>query len=200
MTAVVSASHVARDHNHRYWFDDNREAFGVTAVLKANGFIDDRYFTEQATLRGTFVHQARQYLDEGTLDESTIDPQIAGYVTAYRKWLDECQVGPVVLNETVLGDPTLRLAGTIDFARYIGPHLSVVDVKSGLPQVWHRLQLAAYAELAKRALHHAVIRRFGLYLRKDGTYSFLLYPDRHDWDTFKAALTVAQFKRAYGCR
>lgn len=200
MTAVAPARALVRDGDHRYWFDSGREAIGVTCALKAAGLLEDRWFTEQSAVRGSYTHQALEYLDAGELVETSVDSALQGYVEAYRRFLAECALGPIVLSEAVLGDAVLGFAGTVDRVRYVGPHLSVIDIKSGHPFAWHRLQLSAYAELVKQATHHAVVRRWGLYLRPDGTYSFVHYSDRTDWDVFKAALRIAQFQRAHGWR
>lgn len=196
VSTIPPALNVRRDGVHRYYTTDNRELVGVSAALKAAGLIDERYFTTQATQRGTAVHLALQDLDDGRL--VAIEPHYEGYVLAYRRFLTECHVGPVVFNEQVLGDPVLGYAGTVDRVRYIGPHFSVVDIKTGVPLPFHRVQLAAYAELVKKAAHHAVVRRWGLYLRDDGYYSFVAYTDRTDWDVFKAALLISQFWRRVG--
>jgi hypothetical protein len=193
---LLRAATVLRDEAHRYWAVDGRELLGVTSVLKAAGLMESRWFHEAATTRGTFVHQALEYLDAGELVEASVDPALQGYVDAYRRFLRECPVGPVVCNEAMFADETLGYAGTIDRVRTVGPHLAVIDFKTGAAQRWHRVQLAAYAELAKRATQHAVIRRFGLYLRADGSYTFTAYTDRTDWDVFKACLTVARFQGA----
>jgi hypothetical protein len=192
VTTPSNGSGVWRDGVHRYWFPDRREAIGVTAALKAAGLIDDRYFSEQATERGTAVHLALEALDKG--HAPLVAAAHEGYIAAYRRFLTECAVGPIAMNEAVLGDPVLGYAGTVDRVRTIGPHLSVVDIKTGAPVAWHRIQLSAYCELVKKATHHAVVRRWGLYLREEGTYSFLAYTDRSDWDVFKAALLIAQYK------
>jgi hypothetical protein len=179
---------------HRY-VHAGRTLTGVTEAIKGCGLIDDRWFTEQAVLRGTYVHRALEYLDQGDLDEATIDSALTGYVDAYRRFLRECHAGDVHLYEVPLADPVRGYAGTLDRVRHIGPHLAVMDIKTGDPQRWHGLQLAAYAELAKRALGMPMLKRWGLYLRADGTYRCHPYTDRHDWDVFQSCLTVAQFKR-----
>lgn len=197
MTAAMEQGiSVRRDEAHRYWLPDGREALGVSAILKAAGLIDDRWFNEEAALRGTFVHAALEYLDAGELVEDSVDPAIAGYVAAYQRFLRECpSVGRIVLSEAALGDLVLGYAGTVDRVRYVGDALAVIDFKTGAPCSWHPIQLSAYAALVKTYSQHAIVQRWGLYLRADGGYTFKQYTDRRDWDVFRAALLIATYKR-----
>lgn len=181
---------------HRYTLH-GRELMSVTTALKLAGLIDDRWYYDQAATRGTYVHQALEWLDRGELDETSIDPQLAGYIQAYRRFLLDCHAGPLHLYEQRLCDPILGYAGTVDRVRFIGQQLSVMDIKTGPPAPWHALQLAAYAALVKEPLKAPLVRRWGLYLSADGTYRCVPYSDRRDWDVFKAALLVAQFKRTH---
>lgn len=197
MSLTLPAITVRRDETHRYWCASGRELLGVTAILKTAGLIDDRWFTEDGTLRGSYAHLALQYLDDGNLVESSVDPALQGYLDAYRQFLTDVSVGPVRLSETMLAHHMLGFAGTVDRVRDVRGRLAVIDFKTGAPQPWHRVQLAAYAVLVATALQAPIVRRYGLYLRPDGTYTFIPYTDRSDWDVFKAALTVASFQRAH---
>ncbi len=198
MTATAPAHAVRRDDAHRYWTPDGREVIGVSRALKTAGLIDDRWFREQDTIRGTAVHQALEVMD-GTTDNDpprvVVNPDYHGYIYAYQKFTKECDLGPVVFNEQAFADPTLGFAGTVDRVRYVGSTLACIDIKTGLPLAWHRIQLAAYCHLVKLATHHAIVKRWGLYLRQDGSYSFIPYSDRADWDVFRACLLISQFQR-----
>ena len=59
-----------------------RQLFGVTTVLKRAGIVDDEWWNEQARDRGSKVHDAIQFLDEGCLDWDKLDPALVGYVQA----------------------------------------------------------------------------------------------------------------------
>jgi hypothetical protein len=181
---------------HRYRFR-GREVPGVNAVLDAAGLKqqDQRWYTEQAALRGEYAHLALAYLDAGELVAASVDPALEGYLAAYRRFLAETAVGPVVLNEARLCDPVLGYAGTVDRVRTIGGRLTAIDFKTGERTAWHGVQLAAYAALVRLRLD-AAVQRMGLYLRADGTYGLHLFSDRRDWDVFRACLTIYQFQRS----
>lgn len=92
---------------------DGRRLESVTGILKAEGFIDDRWFTEEARERGSFVHLARHLDDMGELDEESLDPVIVPYLEAWRRFRRES--GFVVERSEVPGMSSSYLyAGTPD--------------------------------------------------------------------------------------
>ena len=85
----------------------------VTGILKAEGFIDTAFFDDWSRDRGSMVHLATAYDDAGELDEDTIDPAIAPYIEAWRKFRRES--GFVTeASEVSLRSTLYRFAGTID--------------------------------------------------------------------------------------
>ena len=174
---------------HEYRMGE-RSLPSVTAILKDAGLIDTRFFNDYAMTRGTFVHQACEMLDLGTLDEDTLDPALFGYVGAYKKFRAEC---PMVWTEIehMRADSVLGYAGTPD---RVGDR-TVLDIKTGQKQPWHGFQLAAYTMLALNAPLNTLTKRLGLYLKDDGTYKLERYQDRADFDVFKAALIIYNAKR-----
>lgn len=174
---------------HRYSVGDVTLP-SVTQILKETGLIDVSWFTEEARLRGSYVHQATQYLDEDDLAEETVDPRYAGYVEAYRRFLIE--VRPIW--ESIEGrvcDVTLGYAGTYDRLGLIAGRRWLVDIKTGDART-AGIQTAGY----RRCLvsPHS-IKRAALRLHGDGTYHFDELSDRRDEGRFLAALTVWQTKQ-----
>lgn len=151
----------------------------VTQILTARGLIDDQWFTEEARDRGTAVHAAVHYLNEGQLDEGTIDPRIDSYLDAYRKFRMETAFEPLVC-EASMGSAKLGYAGTVDLLGWMRAvdGLALIDIKTGAHARWHFVQLAAYDELISENAAHLGLhdradlpqRRLTLELHKDGTY------------------------------
>lgn len=169
----------------------------VTQVLEAVGLVDDEWFTEDSRTRGRYVHRMIQFHEREGLDESTVDPRLAGYLTAYRAFIRDMRPGPCLLLETPLADPTLRYAGTPDQVREIKNRLALIDHKSGGSAPWHRLQTAAYVDLVgKHNGEFARIDRYALYLRRDGQYRLEQHTGRRDIKVFHAALAVAHWKES----
>ena len=85
----------------------------VTGILKDEGFIDTRFFDDYSRDRGSLVHLATHYDDEGELDDDSLDPVIVPYVEAWRKFKRES--GFVVEeSEIPMYSATYRYAGIFD--------------------------------------------------------------------------------------
>lgn len=168
----------------------------VTQVLFEAGLVDTAWYTDEARLRGTYVHAALALDHEGELDDDTLDPALAPYVTAWREYKRDAAI-QVLSYEQPVCDPERGYAGTYDVivtdATVMPPLL--IDVKSGEPEPWAELQTAAYARAVK-ATDLPVLRRAALWLRDDGTYRLIRHTDRNDERLFLACLEIVQWKRA----
>ncbi|MBU1082470.1 MAG: hypothetical protein KKB59_18435, partial [Spirochaetes bacterium] len=103
---------VFTEEGHIYTLDGSRLP-SVTGILKAEGFIDDRFYDEYSRTRGTYVHKATHLDDTGELDEETLDPVIAPYVEGWRKFKRESGFC-VEKSEVPMCSKTYRYAGTPD--------------------------------------------------------------------------------------
>ena len=169
---------------------------GVTTILKRVGFISDRWFTEQAAVRGSYVHQACQYLEEKTLDDATVDDELRGYLNAYQKFLNESGWVSTTI-EKPMHHAVLGYCGCPDRIGHMADGKEgILDLKSGLPFGWHKLQTAAYTALYKPDDPQS-IQRYSLYLRGDGSYKLDRYADKNDLKIFLATLTVYKALEAH---
>ena len=110
---------------------NGRPVPSVTQVLADTGIIDTRWFTEESRQRGTAVHAACEFLDEGDLDESTIDPIAVPYLDAYRGFLAEHRP-EIVSVETKVHSEVYRYAGRLDRVVIMNGIASVLDIKTGV--------------------------------------------------------------------
>lgn len=179
---------------HEYYLDGVKVPWTVTEVMKVAGLIDEEYFTEESRQRGTAVHLATKYLDEGRLDwgcKAMKDPRVRPYVDAYQAFLDE--TGFVVTSiEQMIHDELWGVAGRYDrtgtMPRHPLPYLA--EIKTGQYADWWDLQLAAYeAKLAKRHLRMAV------QLMPNGRYKLHHFKDPNDIKVFRALITANNWKR-----
>jgi hypothetical protein len=120
------------DEDHIYRLD-GRKIDGLTSTIAEAGLI--RSADEWYMDRGTKIHLATQYHDEGTLDEDTVDPQIKGYLESWKRFRKDQDYTPVEIEYKIFNSELL-VASTID--RIPGP----LDIKSGSPEPWHILQIA----------------------------------------------------------
>ena len=94
--------------------------------------------------RGRMIHLATALYDYGTLDESSLDYRIVPYLEAFKSYREQFPFietdYPDRNIEIVLGDHVYDYAGTLD--------RNDIEIKAGKPEPWHRIQLAAYQNLA----------------------------------------------------
>src|SRR5262245_12733032 len=121
----------------------------VTQILQSAGLVDysrvPRDVLQAAMDRGTRVHLACQFLDEGDLDPASIGLSDMGYVSAYEKFKRETGFVPELIEHRV-HHSELRFAGTLDrVGTFSGGHYRLlIDIKTGDPTPAAFVQLAAY--------------------------------------------------------
>lgn len=181
----------AEAHEYRL---DGRSLVSVTQVLDLAG-LSGGPWPEGASARGTAVHLATEYDDMGDLDESSLDPAIAGYLDAWRRFVRESRFDASLIEHRAYHQTHLY-AGTIDRVGHFGDGKPVVlDIKSGVEHPSHSLQLAAYAFLLDEPMRY---ERMAVYLRPDGSYRLLRF-DRlklaSDFTLFVSALNITRWKQ-----
>lgn len=172
---------------------EGRKLPSVTGILKAAGFIDTTFMDEAAMQRGTYVHQACEYFDQGDLREETLNPLIQPFLEGWKLFLKEMRA-TVRKIEWRVYHPGMDYAGTLDRILEIGGRLVLGDIKSGAPAAWHAVQTAAYATAVRYEEPEMVLGRASVYLTKEGTYKYVEHKDRVDFDVWKAAVVVANWK------
>lgn len=124
---------------HRYTLD-GKPLDGLTSTIQEAGLIrnaGDPWYLE----RGTAIHKATQYFDEGCLDEETVDFQIAGYLESWKRFRKDQNYNPTHI-EWKTYHPILMVGTTID-------RLPLLDIKSGAPEAWHMLQIGFQWDVLK---------------------------------------------------
>jgi hypothetical protein len=185
--------------DHSYHLGDKR-LIGVSEAIQAAGLNDFSRIApdvlEHARHRGTAVHAACHYLDEGDLDWSTVSPEIEPYVRAWERFKSD--TGVIISEiEHPRYHATLGFAGTPDRMVRFGGHSGTIDLKTYKPDSVTGVQLAAYSylEFGPQPTWDAP-KRWGLWLKDDGKYSLTEFTDRGDEAVFMACLTIAKFKRS----
>lgn len=179
----------AEKHEYRI---DGRRVPSVTQVLQGAGLIDTRWFNDEARMRGTYVAQATQFYDEGTLDYDALDDELKPYVMAWERFLvqSDAQVENV---EMMVIHPSRRYAGTLDRIIVLNRQRWVLDIKTGSKAAWHGLQTIAYADCIV-----GWYRRASIILQDDGRYLFNEHGESSDRDVFLSALNLYHWKAEKG--
>jgi len=85
----------------------------VTTILKAEGFINTAYYDDWSRDRGSMIHLATAYDDQGELDEETLDPVIIPYLEAWRRFRKESGFIPEQIEPPMMST-AYKYAGTPD--------------------------------------------------------------------------------------
>jgi hypothetical protein len=137
---------------------------------------------------GTAVHLACELDDLGTLDEEQLDPALAPYLSAWRKFSRDHEVKWSKIEELVY-HPAMGYAGKLDRYGLVMGDDAVVDIKSSAalyPSVGP--QLAAYAKAIPDA--SLLTKRIAVQLRGDGSYIAKKYTSPNDWPVFASLITL----------
>ena len=183
---------------------DGRVVPSVTQILAAEGLVEMGGSAEKLAYArdlGTAVHVACELDAKGDLDEDSVAEVVRPYLAAYRRFCADTDFVPTLVEHRVYHEQ-LGYAGTSDLLGHIRKRRGrarqwvLPDIKSGFKRRATGPQTAAYwqalpsvARLEAQGCH-----RYGLYLRDDGAYDFVLYDDPNDVHVFNAALQLYFWK------
>jgi hypothetical protein len=194
------------DPERHLYLVEGRPVPSVTQVLAACGLSAD-YSTvapevlERKRIIGEYVHKATQYLDEGSLDLATVDPQIQPYLAAYRQFLNDSAFRPRLIEHRLVGNINGMLCGgTVDREGAMAGKLWIIDLKC-IERLYpsFALQTAGYGLLLPKPVTLPFrYTRAVLQLKPDGTYKLTAYEDPADFDVFRAALALTVWRMNHG--
>ena len=145
---------------HHYTLD-GKGLDGLTSTIAEAGLISG-YGSDWYMQRGTFIHQATEYWDKKILDENTLDPQIVPYLNSWKQFRKDQSYTPSHIEHTIY-HPDLMVGMKID--RLPGP----IDLKSGVAEPWHILQIAVqWSALICHGMHDLAREPQDVYLDPDG--------------------------------
>lgn len=209
MTTIASGLEFDAEQHH-YYFDGVRIP-SVTQLLAPVSFDYDSVpsgILQHAAERGTAVHLATEFYDDGDLDEDSIDPEILPYVEAWRLFRRES--GFVVFRSEVrVHSARHGFAGTFDCLGVLNKQLAIVEKKTTAqlhPST--AIQVSAYMRAFNegKPREEQAKRCYSVHLRRDGTYRLDEWDSDTHWGAFLAlrypehpqsAATIAAWKRAF---
>lgn len=189
---TATAPQLTMDSDHRYRIG-GVEIPSVTQVINSvlPGWKADEYFLT----RGSAMHAGCELMDAGTLDWSSVAPEIEGRLRAWQKFREEYPA-TVAACEVPLSHQLYRFAGTLDRV-FVEPYAHVIgDIKSSIaPQVV--IQLGAYSLLWEARGNAKISRGVAIELTDAGTYRTKWFTRReleHGGRIFLACLSIHSFK------
>lgn len=172
------------DEAHAYIaLDTGEELQHITGMLLRTGKVDDTWFTEESSVRGSMVHDLTASYDLEALDVDGCDSPWRGYLLAHVKAMQV--IKPEVLEvEVARVHPRYRYGGRPDRALRMWSRLSVLEVKTGQEDASHGIQTALQAMLLEREynLPARAWGRYALYLRENGKYKLRECKDPADFN------------------
>lgn len=169
----------------------------VTTIIKAECGLY-QYGDGVAAERGTAVHRACHYYDDGDLDEATLPDNVKPYLEQYVKALSDLKI-KILANELMRYHPTYLYAGTPDKLAIVDKNIGIIDVKTGQEGNDHAWQLAGYEALIKHEHPGKVLKRWNLYLLPD-RYKFIERDGRNDFTEFIVLYSAHNLKIQKGFR
>lgn len=184
------------DGPHFYWLKGQR-IWSATGVLKAVGYIDDRYYTHSSAQRGKMVHLGTHHVDDNDLHSPDWPDGMLGYFEAYQEMKLKWKFTPR-LREVPLYHPDFIYGVTPDGeGEILGGEPAIIELKSGAMPWWARYQ-TALQEIAIRSWEEKPVwrRRVGIELRPNGSFKPFEFNDPADYVKSQAIVIAAQNNEA----
>ncbi len=177
----------------------------VTAPMESGMFRIDPAMLGYAASRGRAAHALTQYWDEGDLDEESIDPELTGYLDAWKAFRTEQKFEPWPAGiERVIFSQRWMYTGRLDRLGELDGEPTLIDIKTGLVGLAaQQVQLAAYlqavneevAEFGSERVRQAMV----VSLTPVGEYRMLTLTNVDDhWREFLTLLSHYRYMEKYG--
>jgi len=172
-----------RDEKGRYW--------SVSQVCEiVSGGCD--YYGPGSDYRGQDLHDIfalEVSASVGQSDRPEVPVEYAGYHQAIMAWIAHAKPQPMMLERTVR-HKVYPYAGRVDFVGMLGPDYGVLDLKTGVPAPWHRVQVHGYQKMLDKAA-----RMWILYIKDNGEFKQVsVKPSARDWAVFTNGLSILQWR------
>jgi hypothetical protein len=163
----------------------------ITGMLERAGLIDDTWYTEESSARGTAVHKLTADYDLGALDVATCVSRYRGYLLGHVTAMQILQPEILSVEEPIV-HPVHRFGGRPDRDVIIRRLRGVLEIKSGGEEKSHQIQTALQAELV--ALEAGIppegLQRTCLYLKDKGKFKVVEHKDRRDFDEARRVIRL----------
>jgi len=186
--SLLFDDHVDFDEAEHKYSIEGIEVPSVTTILKDPRFMKNiGFYTPDGANRGTYIHKLTEQYDNGTMDwgsvvvynkDGEIEADYTPYLEAYIMAKSELGLKPIE-REVKMVNREMWYAGTGDFLGWCNREETVpwvIDLKSGVNEKWHSLQLILYGGMVKWQMDNGVeipLKMADLYLQKNGKYKFV---------------------------
>lgn len=185
----MSSTVIYKEETQRPYVD-GRRVLSVTDVLRINGMYDGFPASEYALWMGQARHKAIELWIKGTLDISTVHPEILPSVEAYLRFEEVTGFKPTDA-EKECWNGGLRLASRLDLiGKFPDGSEAIVELKSGTVSKVAGLQTAGQ-DIAMGLPRR---KRFGLSVPGSGVPRVVPFSSTDDYGVFLSCLNIAHWK------
>lgn len=164
----------------------------ITGMLKDGGWIDDTWFTEEGSIRGTAVHNLTADYDLEALDPEKVVSRYRSWMLGYVDAMQKLKPTWWAVEEPIV-HPVYRYGGRPDNIGLLLGRQTVLEKKTGakrrvtvggltLDPVGIQLALQAILAASRFPLPAEHWDRRAIYLKESGRYSIELYTDTREFD------------------
>lgn len=137
--------------DHTYRLRGGEVLASVTGILKAEGIQQYGPSNSNSDYKmqvGTWVHQAIEWYEKGTLDEGNLSGGVALYLKSYKSFKKITGFKPILeLIEAPMWHSSWRFSGTPDLPGVIADRFVICDLKTGEKRAGDCVQVAGYGML-----------------------------------------------------
>lgn len=161
----------------------------ITGMLKQMGLVDDRWYTEESSARGTDVHDLTAQYDLGALDVASCVSPHRGYLLAHVQAMSILRPEFLAVEQPFV-HPVHRYGGRPDRLLILQGKPGVLEIKATVPTKAHRIQTALQAILVERELGipPEMIERHCLYLKPNGRFILEAHASSGDFATAREVI------------
>lgn len=186
------------DRSAKRHYGDEAEPFRRWSVSQVCDVVSGGcdYYTPGSSDRGQDIHDIFALAvghSIGLCEAPDVPTEYAGYHRGILEFIEKKKPRPLAHGiERCLKHATLPYAGRTDFMGMIAEDFGVLDLKTGLPEKWHRVQVHGYQKMTDKAA-----KMWILYIGHEGGIDLktVKYNPR-DWATFQCGLSILQWREA----
>jgi len=173
-------------------FRDGERAGQIAATVAA---VMDR--VRNAGAFGRAVHSLTELDDQGILDEDSLDPALKLILAAWKKFKVDCN--PIMCCAEHSIASKLGYAGTLDRIATMDGKPVLLEIKSRPYKAGRDgLQTIAYQKAYEEMTKTKISKRYVIELTLGGDYKLTETKDRQDWDMFRCALAIFNWREKHG--
>lgn len=155
----------------------------ITGMLEQTGWIDDTWYTEESSERGTAVHRLTADYDLGALDVESCVSRYRGYLLGHVKAMQILRPEVVSVEEPII-NPIEKWGGRPDRIIIVRGLRGVLEIKTtSNEERSHQVQTALQAilESLECGIPYNGLQRQVLYLKDKGKFKLVEHTDRRDF-------------------